>query len=102
MDSKTLHDLAIEAVEATMRLETLANAIAESVDSHVISKMATEFFDAAILIAKFSVVADRMGIGNVPYECDEAAFRAAMDGIYEEINGDVDRYLAEHGGGEDE
>lgn len=103
MDStKTLHCLADEAAEATMRLWTIADVVAEQIGSCAIGEAAKSFFDAGTLMAKFAVLADRMGIGDVPYECDEGAFRAAADDIYKEINDRFDRYLATRGDGDDE
>lgn len=103
MDStKTLHCLADEAAEATMRLGTTANVVAEQIGSCAIDETASSFLNAGALMAKFAVLADRMGIGDVPYECDEGAFRATLDDIYKEINDRFDRYLATRGDGDDE
>lgn len=101
MGDKTLHDLAVEAVEASMQLYSLVSVVAEQLGSKTLVDAATRIFDAAVYATRLSTAVDRIGLGDVPYEYDEALFGAGMAELYQTINDEMDRRMGELGG-EDE
>lgn len=101
MGDKTLHDLAVEAVETSMQLYSLVSVVAEQVGSETLADAADNIFDAAVYAARLSIVVDRIGLGDVPHEHDEALFASDMAGLYQTINAEMDRRIGELGG-EDE